>query len=117
MYFRNKHQTEWDIKEYLTALAFYFKVLLMLPHLTHYGIPAEQFKSLNADTMRCINNKKADASIKKQKEDKNHIRSPRLGSGSPAFTFTIKSDRHMACVCTEGLCAVERMQAILSPGL
>lgn len=41
----------------------------MLPHLTHYGITAEQFKSLNAHTMRCIinNNKKADATIKKTK--------------------------------------------------
>lgn len=70
MCFRNKHQTEWDIKEYLTALAFYFKVVLMPPHWTHYGTTAEQFKSLNADTMRCIvnDNKRADASIKKQKE-------------------------------------------------
>lgn len=92
----------------------------MLPHLTHYGITAEQFESLNADTMRRIivnNNKKADASIKTQKEYKNRIRSPWSGSGTPAFTFTIKSDRHMACVCTEGLCAAERTQAILSPGL
>lgn len=32
----------------------------------------------------------------------NHSRSPWSENGTQAFTFTIKSDRHMACVCTKG---------------
>lgn len=61
--------------------------------------------SLNAGTMNFIT-KKQKTTTKKDwcynKKYINHSQSPWSENGTQAFTFTIKSDRHMACVCSKG---------------